>query len=130
MAYVVANTGDLVIAKLITNTGTPTNLVLHLFSNTPTLAKTMTLADLTEVTISGYAPITLNGSWSYTQISSVTKATHPLQTFNFTAGGTIVGYHLVDGNGILIAVEIFSDGPYTIPSLGGQTGVQPNIVVN
>lgn len=130
MAFVCVNSGALVIAKYITNDLAPNNLVLKLYSNNATLAKSMTLASLTEVTATGYAPITLTGPWSYTQISDITTAHHPIQTFTFTSGTTIYGYFIVDTLNTLIFVQSFTDGPYTIPGLGGQTGVTPNIIVN
>jgi hypothetical protein len=103
---------------------------LHLFTNDATPLEATVLAGLTECDVAGYAATTLSAPTVAT-VGDVTTATYSQQTFTFTAATTVYGYYLTDNGGTkLLWAERFTDGPYRIPSGGGEIKVTPKIAVD
>ena len=97
--------------------------------NDKTPSESDTVSDYTECSTSGYSSKTLTGAnWSVSTTSGTTEASYSEQTFSLTGSATVYGYYITDNGGtILIAAERFSDGPYSIPSGGGDIKVTPKI---
>lgn len=112
--------------------GTPAfrdTLYLGLFTNTTEPAENATLASLTEPSGNGYARIALDHA-DWTVVADL--ATHVQKTFTSTPGawGDIWGYFVctVDSgtSGLLLGVEAFSGGKYTVGA-GGSVKVTPKL---
>lgn len=133
MAFAVSNDGDKLIAQYLTNAATPENLKIKLFTNNVTPDKSYVASSLTECTATGYAAVTTaSGSFTVTEGtgngSTATTIAYPAQTFTLTAAATCYGYFLVGAtSGKLYWAEVFSGGPYTIPSGGGTISVTVNV---
>ena len=129
MAAVYPNGAETIIANYVVGkTGTTEPLTLRLYTNNYTPIETTVVGNLTEATATGYAAISLTGaSWSTTDGVS----DYAQQTFTFTAAETCYGYYLTrTTGGELIAAELFSDGPYVVPSGGGTIKVTPQVTVS
>jgi len=130
MAGILVNEGEIETLKRMVNKSTPADLVLRLFSNNVTPAETDTCTTYTECNITGYSAITLTGSnWTVvTDADGKGKASYAEQTFSLSASGTVYGYYITNSDKtILFIAEAFSDGPYNIPSGGGEIHITPTI---
>lgn len=139
MSLVVPNIADLQMLKYVVNFiatdgDTPPsggNRLLRLYTNNLTPGKSTVLGDITEATEAGYAPLVLVGTnWTIATNLGVNTASYALQTFTFTEAVTAYGYYLTTQDDELLWVEKFSDGPYTLPSDGGQMAVTPKLNFN
>lgn len=105
-------------------------LTLKLFSNNITPAEANTAANYTEVAGGGYAAKSLLVGNRTIVAGDPSTCTYPVQNFTFTgvtdAPGTIYGYFIVNGAGVLKGVERFPAGvvPFT-PVVGAQINVTP-----
>lgn len=99
---------------------TPPQLYLGLYKDTVEPAEDKTLATITEVTVAnGYARIILTkAEWTEQATKGVFKQAQKTFTANGGNWGDVYGYFLCDcasgTAGKLVAVENFSDGPYTV----------------
>jgi len=99
-------------------TSLPTSLYLGLFTNSTEPAEDATLTTITEPSGNGYArqAIACGGDWTLTN-DYITAAQ---ETFSCSGGnwGNVYGYFigtvLTGTSGKLLAVELFSDGPYNV----------------
>ena len=107
---------------------------LGLFKNTTEPAETAVLADITEQSALGYARIQLlDADWT----EEATKGVfHNLQkTFTASGGnwGSVYGYFICTvasgTGGLLVAAELFSDGPYTVND-GWSVKVTPKVTIS
>lgn len=140
MAIVVPNTSDqlmlsFILNKYTTDGSSPTgngDRKLKLFSNNLVPSKTTVLADIAEVTASGYSEITLIGSnWVISNIDGVNIAEYPMLTFNITDSAYVFGYYITDDPGAeLIWLERFSTAPFQLPSGGGVINITLKITLN
>lgn len=139
MSLVVPNTADLQMLKYVVNYvatdgDTPPsggNRLLRLYTNNLTPGKSTVIGDITESTEAGYSAITLTGtSWVIATTLGVNTATYALQTFTYTEAVTAYGYYITTQDDELLWVEKFSDGPYTLPSDGGEMAVTPILNFN
>lgn len=94
-------------------------------------AETAVLSDLTEPSGGAYARIALTrGSWTVT----ASAAAYAQQTFSASGGawGSVYGYFITTvssgTSGKLLAVEQFSDGPYSIGD-GDNIKISPSVTV-
>ena len=95
-------------------------------------AETAVDTDLTEPSGGAYARIALSrGTWVVTD----SAAAYAQQTFTATGGawGNVYGYFISTGSsgtsgGVLMAVENFSDGPYSIGD-GDSVAITPTVTV-
>jgi len=132
MPLVVPDVAEIILLKYIVNQLKPQDLVLHLYTNNYVPTETTTLAYLTEADpATGYQAQNLVGaSWNVTQTAGVTTAMYPDVTFSFTTATTIVGYYVTTISNSLLWVEIFSNGPFSLPAGGGQLAVTPTLTLD
>ncbi|RDJ35488.1 MAG: hypothetical protein DWQ19_11775 [Crenarchaeota archaeon] len=131
MALTAPTIGEVVLLEYIVNKETPTELVLHLFKNNPTISDATVYGDLTEATEAGYAAITLTGTdWTVADVGGLGTATYAEQTFTFTTAASIYGYYVTSTTASeLLWLEKFSGAPFTLPSGGGSIGISPRITL-
>ena len=131
MTLVVSNVGDVLALNRLLNVASTADVVCHLFSNSYSPQKTDTVSSYTECSAAGYAAITCTGaSWVVATVSSVTTASYPAITFNFTGAQTVYGYYITDSAGTtLLLAEAFPTA-LAIPSGGGSVTVTLNITAN
>jgi len=103
---------------------------LHLYVNNHVPANGDTVADYTEATFPGYAPIPF-GSWPFATLNASNKASTELAMQIFTAGVVITPedvygiYVTHDGSGDLVYAELDASGPVTISTPGQNYGYLP-----
>ena len=130
MSLLVPDVGEQEMLKRILNYSATGDLVLHLYTNDVTPAEGDTVSTYTESTAAGYGASTLTGTdWTITTTTGTTEASYPQVTFTYTdTEPNVYGYYVTDSGGtILIWAERFSDGPYNIPSSGGEIKITPKI---
>ena len=132
MALVIPNVSEVTLLNNMLNVATPTNTILHLYSNNLTPSSTTVVGDVTEVTSGGYAAITLtSSSWSVaTSGGGVTTASYAEQTFNITTSATIYGYYITNVAGDLLWLERFTAAPFQLPGSGGQVLITSQVSLN
>ena len=118
----------------MTSAGHP---VLHLYSNDLTPDDDCPQEGVgggpTEVTLAGYAGVTLTGSsWTTTQVGGTTTARYGVGspvgvTFTETQGGPVYGYYVTDTTNGMLWIERFSGAPFTLPSGGGDIAIIPQL---
>lgn len=127
MALLVPNEGEILLLQYCLNMTAATNPIIHLYKNNVSLAEGSALGSFTEVTEAGYVPMTLGGTgWTVNPGGGSTAAEFSAQTFSLTTGATVYGYYVTDGTGATVLwAEVFSGGPYTLPTTGGTIVVSP-----
>jgi hypothetical protein len=129
MALLAPDVGEVIMLSRILNKAATGDVKLHLYTNNYTPVEGSLLANFTECVATGYAVKTLTGaSWTVATAAGTTEASYAEQTFTLTASATVYGYYVTDsaGTGLLWA-ELFSGGPFSIPSGGGDVRVTPKI---
>ena len=110
------------ICNQLTSWGSP-DLQLHLFTNNVTPSHSDTNGTYTDCTLSGYAPVNLNGlTWTPTTYSGQGSALSTVAAFTFSAYGggvTIYGFFLVDSVTSVVVAAGVLDTAYPVPSGGG-----------
>lgn len=122
--------GEVILLQYIVNMVSPTQLVLHLYKNDPTVDQTLTTSTISEVGAGvGYTPITLIGtSWTTTTPGGQGTAVYSEQTFTFTTGQTVYGYYITSTSAsTLLWIERFSGAPFTLPAGGGSISISPRV---
>lgn len=121
----VPNQGETLMLKLILNDATQGDVKLHIYSNDITPAETDNVATYTLVT--DPAAKTLTGA-SWDTATTAGTASYAQQTFTYSGAATAYGYVVTDnaGSNVLFS-ERFVDGPYSIPSGGGEIKITPTI---
>lgn len=133
MPLVVPNTAEVRLLEYIVNKSSPTNIVLHLYTNSLDLStETFTTGNFTEVTASGYAPVTLTGSnWTASTSLGISSAIYNTGiTFSFTVGVDVQGYYVTNTSNQILWAEEFPGAPFTLPSTGGDIAIRPQIQLN
>lgn len=116
--------GEILLLQYIVGMVNANNPVLHLYANDVTPLNSSIITDLTEVSASGYLPITLLSSqWTTVQVSGVTTAVYSEQTFTFATDATAYGYYVTNTSNNLLWLERFSGAPFTLPSGGGTISI-------
>ncbi|HTY75030.1 MAG TPA: hypothetical protein VMD05_05640 [Candidatus Nanoarchaeia archaeon] len=120
-------------------------LALRLYKGAPVLGKGDSRAYFIEASAAGYAKIYLAPtSWTVATLNAGTgdtsMASYAQQSFTFTAADSVAGYFMTRvkarGSGgagadsIVLFAELFSDGPYKIPSGGGVIKCTPRLIVS
>lgn len=131
MAGLLVNQGEQIMLEALVNKTAPQPLRLKLFKNNVTPAETDTEATYTEATFTGYADVALTAaSWTISG-TAPTSIDFAEQTFTSSANQTaqsIYGYYYVQQtSGKLVAVERFSDGPYSIANNGDAIKITPHV---
>jgi hypothetical protein len=132
MALVIPNVSEVTLLNNMLNVATPTNTILHLYSNNLTPSSTTVVGDVTEVTSGGYSAITLtSSSWTVsTSGGGITTASYAEQTFNITTSATVYGYYITNVAGDLLWLERFTAAPFQLPGSGGQVLITSQISLN
>jgi hypothetical protein len=132
MALVIPNNSEVKLLNNLLNISSPTNTILHLYSNNLTPSSTTVIGNVTEVAAGGYAAITLTStSWTVaTSGGGVTTASYPEQTFNITTSATIYGYYITNLAGDLLWLERFTAAPFQLPGSGGQVLITSQLSLN
>lgn len=133
MPLVVPDAGEVRLLEYIVNKTSPTNLVLHLYTNDVDLStETFTSESFTEVTASGYAPVTLTGAnWAVAPSSGISSAVYNTGiTFSFTVGVDVQGYYVTNTSNAILWAEEFPGAPFTLPSTGGDIAIRPQVQLN
>jgi len=111
-----------------------TNLYVGLYTDAAEPAETATLASITELAVAnGYARILLgDADWTEQATKGVYENLEKTFTANGGDWGSVYGYFICDvasgTAGNLLAVETFSDGPYTVND-GWSVKVTPKVTV-
>jgi hypothetical protein len=129
MALLVPLVGEINLLGRMLNFASPDDVKLHLYTNNHTPTSSDTTANYTESSGAGYAAITLTGSSWVIAGPTPATASYPQQTFTYTgAEPTIYGYYVTNNAGTTLEwAELFTDGPYAIPSGGGSVKITPKI---
>lgn len=132
MAVVFTNAAEQVALENFINKTAPENLVLRLYSDNQTPAKTDVVGDYTEVSGSGYSAATLTpASWVMTP-GDPSSAAYPQVTFAFTgAAGNVYGYYVTRATtGDLMFANRFSNAPINIANNGDEIRITLTITLN
>lgn len=130
MSLVVPNDGEVRLLRYLVNQISPTNLVLHLYTNSVSMIdETFTSASFTEATQDGYASVTLVGAnWTVSTTSGISAAVYDSTvSFSFNENADVYGYYITDTSGNILWAEEFNDAPFSLPLTGGAIGVRPQI---
>jgi hypothetical protein len=133
MALVVPNLGEVRLLNYIVNKVSPTNLVLHLYSNSLTLStETFSTGSFTEATATGYSSVTLTGAgWNASTVGGISSALYDNGiTFSFSVGQDIQGYYVTDTSNNILWAEEFPGAPFQLPVGGGDIAVRPQVQLN
>jgi len=133
MPLVVPSSSDELMMKYILNkVAVDGNRKLKLFSNNISPFKGIALADINEVSASGYTAKTLTGSsWTVSTVSGVSTATYPVQTFSITQSTNVYGYYVTTSDSSAVLwMERFDTAPFNLPSGGGDITVTLNFTLN
>lgn len=133
MALVVPDAGERRLLEYIVNKSSPTDLVLHLYTNSVNLSgETFTTGSFTEATASGYASVVLTGAgWTASTSSGISSALYDNGiTFGFTVGQDIQGYYVTDVSNNILWAEEFPGAPFQLPIGGGDIAVRPQLQLN
>jgi hypothetical protein len=133
MALVVPDAGEVRLLEYIVNKSSPTNLVLHLYTNDVDLStETFTNGSFTEVAASGYAAVTLVGAnWSASTATGISSAVYNTGiTFSFTVGVDVQGYYVTNTSNAILWAEKFPGAPFSLPTTGGDIAIRPQLQLN
>lgn len=133
MALVVPDDGERRLLTYIVNKASPTNLVLHLYTNSVSLSgETFTSASFTEASASGYVAVTLTGAnWTVSTTTGVSTAVYNTSiVFTFSVGQSVYGYYVTDTSGNIMWAEEFPGAPFVLPAGGGEISVRPQLQLN
>ena len=125
MSLLVPAVGETEMLSRLLNKSATGDVKIHLYSDNVTPADGDVIGDYTLIT--SPAAETLTGaSWTVT----AGTASYAQITFTFAGADTAYGYLVTDAAGTtLMWSEIFTDGPYSIPSGGGTVKVTPTITL-
>lgn len=130
MPLVVPDLGEVRLLEYLVNKTSPTNLVLHLYTNNVTLSNdNFSTGSFTEATATGYSSVTLTGSgWTASTTSGVSAALYGSGiTFSFSVGQDVQGYYVTDTSNNILWAEEFPGAPFQLPLAGGDIAVRPQI---
>lgn len=132
MAVVFTDAAELIALKNFINNTAPESLVLRLYSNNRSPAKTDVVGDYTEVSGNGYSAVTLTpGSFSFSTGDPATAA-YPQVTFTFTgAAGNVYGYYVTRASSEdLMFANRFSNAPINIANNGDEIRITLSLTLN
>lgn len=133
MPLVVPNEGERRLLSYIVNKAAPTNLVLHLYTNSIDLSgENWAAGNLNEANGAGYAAVTLAGStWTISTTAGVTAAVYDSTVaFTFSVAQNVQGYYVTDTSGNILWAEEFPGAPFSLPSTGGEITIRPQVQLN
>ena len=131
MALLAPIVGDVLLLRYMLNFQAAVNVEMRLYNNNHTPGVNDSLGSFTESVASNYTATLLTGaSWTVASGSpSGATATYAQQSYNFSAADTIYGYFITSNAGTVgpYWAELFTGGPFTLPSSGGTIAVTPRI---
>jgi hypothetical protein len=132
MAVVFTNAAEQVALENFINKTAPESLVLRLYSDNQTPAKTDLVGDYTEVSGNGYAAVTLTPANFVMTPGDPSSAAYPQVTFAFTgAAGNVYGYYVTRATtGDLMFANRFSNAPINIANNGDEIRITLTITLN
>jgi hypothetical protein len=132
MAVVFTNAAESNALKNYLNNTAPEDLVLRLYSNNVSPAKTDVVDDYTEVSGNGYSAVTLKPASFVFTPGDPSAAAYPQVTFTFTgAAGTVYGYFVTRADsGDLQFANRFSNAPINIANNGDEIRITLTITLN
>jgi len=132
MPIVFANAGEVIALRNIVNNTAPQSLVLKLYTNNKTPAKTDVAADYTEASGYGYSAVTLTPANFTFTAGDPSSASYPQITFTFTgAAGYIYGYFVIQSSsGSLLFANRFTNAPIQIANAGDEIRITLSITLN
>jgi hypothetical protein len=132
MAVVFTDAAEVVALKNYVNNTAPESLVLRLYSNNRSPAKTDAVGDYTEVSGNGYSSVTLDPADFVFTSGDPTSAAYPQVTFTFTGpAGNIYGYYVTRATtGDLQFANRFSNAPINIANNGDEIRITLTITLN
>lgn len=100
----------------------------RLYSNDYTPVPGMLVGAFTEVTASGYAPVSvLDTGWTLTLAGTgLYDGTNDAIAFTMDEAVTVYGYYVLDGDGDVAWAQRFAT-PVVLPSFGGTITLQPRL---
>jgi hypothetical protein len=130
MALVVPDQGEVRLLQYIVNKNSPTNLVLHLYTNdVALLTDEFSTGSFTEATATGYSSVTLTGAgWTASTTAGISAALYGTGiTFSFSVGQNVQGYYVTDTSNNILWAEEFPGAPFQLPNAGGDIAIRPQI---
>lgn len=132
MAVVFTDAAEVIALRNFLNNTAPESLVLRLYSNNRSPAKSDVVGDYTEVSGSGYAAVTLNPANYVFSPGDPATAAHPQVTFTFNgAAGNVFGYFVTRATTAdLLFANRFSNAPINIANNGDEIRITLTITLN
>ena len=132
MAVVFTDAAEVVALKNYVNNTVPESLVLRLYSNNRSPAKTDVAGDYTEVIGNGYSAVTLLPENFIFTSGDPTSAAYPQVTFIFTGNaGNVYGYYVTrETSGDVQFANRFSNAPINIANNGDEIRITLTITLN
>lgn len=132
MAVVFTDAAEVIALKNFLNNTEPQSLVLRLYSNNRSPAKTDIVGDYTEVSGNGYAAVTLDPADYVFSPGDPATAAYPQVTYTFTgAAGNVFGYFVTRATaGDLLFANRFSNAPINIANNGDEIRITLTITLN
>jgi hypothetical protein len=132
MAVVFTDAAEVIALKNFLNNTAPQSLILRLYSNNRSPAKSDVVGDYTEVSGNGYAEVTLTPADFVFSPGDPATAAYPQVTYTFTgAAGNVYGYYVTrSSTGDLLLANRFSNAPINIANNGDEIRITLSITLN
>ena len=130
MAVVFTDAAEVVALKNYVNNTAPESLVLRLYSNNRSPAKTDVVGDYTEVSGNGYSAVTLAPEDFIFTSGDPTSAAYPQVTFTFTGPAGNVYDVTRTTTGDVQFANRFSNAPINIANNGDEIRITLTITLN
>jgi hypothetical protein len=132
MAVVFTDAAEVIALRNFLNNTAPQSLVLRLYSNNRSPAKSDVVGDYTEVSGNGYSAVTLNPENFVFSPGDPATAAYPQVTYTFSgAAGNVYGYYVTRATaGDLILANRFSNAPINIANNGDEIRITLTLTLN
>jgi hypothetical protein len=132
MAVVFTDAAEVIALRNFLNNAAPQNLILRLYSNNRSPAKSDVAGDYTEVSGDGYSSVTLTPEDFVFSPGDPATAAYPQVTYTFTgAAGNVYGYFVTRATGgELILANRFSNAPINIANNGDEIRITLTLTLN
>ena len=129
MALVVTTQGEIVLLESLLGINPLVSVTYHLYANNWIPSVTDTLADYLEVSLTGYAPISIPAAAWAVIADNLGGAigTAPEIAWLITQAGPAYGYYVTDpADTVLLWAEAIPGGPYTFLADGSSFSLTPS----
>jgi hypothetical protein len=132
MAVVFTDAAEVIALKNFLNNTAPQSLVLRLYSNNRSPARSDVVGDYTEVSGNGYSSVTLTPADFVFSPGDPATAAYPQVTYTFSgAAGNVYGYYVTrSSTGDLLLANRFSNAPINIANNGDEIRITLSITLN